>query len=758
LSAGLAVCGKIGLRRQDAMKPRINQVLTSIAVFVAGVALLVLCTNLTSHAQSSDPAKAQSYSNLIRQTYNFRFGSENISLPGNAATVSNDFIPAGAFPEPEYCAHCHQEAYHQWRQSLHSNSFRTPFYRTSVNILVRTKGIEFSRHCDSCHNPIVVVSGGLTQESQVNRSFDKNGLLCMTCHSIQRLQSTAGNGGYVMGVPAVMVDERGARIPGKVSDEEIMAHPERHSQAVMQSFYRTPEFCAACHKANLPNPLNDYKFIRAFTVYDEWQNSKFSKRNPLTFYSADFNTCQGCHMHRAQATLPEYGAKAGFFASHRWLAGNTAVPFYYGLDEQLQKTIEFLKAGNFLNVDIFALKKANDDHLIAPLGSVPFTLAPNDVVEAYVVIQNKNIGHSLIPEVRDLYEAWVEFIVKDAAGNELYHSGFLKPDGMLDPRAHSFTNRPVNSDGEFVDNHKVWTIHSVAYDNSIQAGRSALVRYEFQIPAEVKGALSITARVNYRHLRQSYLNNVFGPDHPLYPVVEIASRTRELNLGANPPTPPSPADNQDWMRWNNLAIGFVDQQQYSDAIESFEHVVKLRPDYDDAYVNLGLTYIEWEKYSLARAPLEKALQLHPEYARALYYLALVERREGHPEVEVADLQKVVEQFPQSRDARRELGIAYYQRHRSDDAIAQFEALQAIDPDDLAAHYNLAVLYARKGLKDKAAEQAALYATKRIDPAAPTYSLDFLRKHPEISTESVPWHMHTDLKPGVGSASGGGGLQ
>ena len=45
--------------------------------------------------------------------------------------------------------------------------------------------------------------------------------------------------------------------------------------------------------------------------------------------------------------------------------------------------------------------------------------------------------------------------------------------------------------------------------------------------------------------------------------------------------------------------------------------------------------------------------------------------------------------------------------------------------------------------DKAAEQQALFVTKKFDPGAPTYSLDFLRKHPEISTESVPWHMHTD---------------
>jgi Flp pilus assembly protein TadD len=732
------------------MKSRMGRIL---ACFVVSVALLLVTAKFITYSQSDSNLDGQKYADRIRQSYNFRFANDNLSLPGNAAIEGNTFIQAGAFPEAEYCGHCHEEAYAQWRQALHSNSFRTPFYRTSVNILVRTKGIEFSRHCDSCHNPIAVLSGGLTQDSHVDRSFDKDGLTCTTCHSVQRLQSTSGNGGYVMGVPAVMVDENGSRIPGQVPFGDILEHPERHSKAVMQPFYRNPEFCAACHKANLPNPLNEYKFIRAFTVYDEWQNSKFSKRNPLTFYSADFNTCQGCHMRRALATLPDYGAKAGWFASHRWLAGNTAVPYYYGFDEQLQKTIEFLKAGNFLNVDIFALKKTGDDNMIAPLGSVPFQLEPNDAVAAYVVVQNKNIGHSLVPEVRDLYEAWVEVIVKDAAGKEIYHSGFLKPDGMLDTRAHSFTNRPVNVSGEFVDNHKVWTIHSMAYDNSIQSGRSALVRYEFQVPPDAKGPLSITARVNYRHLRQSYLNNVFGADHPLYPVVELASRTRELTVGRNDPTPAVAGDNQDWMRWNNVGIGFLDQLQYSDAIEAFEQVVKLRPDYDDGYVNVGLTYIEWEKYSLARPALDKALQLHPDYARALYYLALVERREGHPEAEVADLQRVVEQYPQSRDARRELGIAYYQQHRADDAMAQFKALQAIDPDDVAAHYNLAILYRRKGMKVEAAEQAALYATKRIDPAAPTYSLDFLRRHPEISTESVPWHMHTDLKPMVGGGNG-----
>jgi tetratricopeptide (TPR) repeat protein len=298
-----------------------------------------------------------------------------------------------------------------------------------------------------------------------------------------------------------------------------------------------------------------------------------------------------------------------------------------------------------------------------------------------------------------------------------------------------------------VDNHKVWTIHSVAYDNTVQAGRSSLIRYEFRIPANAKGPLTVTARVNYRHLRQTYLNNVLGENHPAYPVIEIASRSRTLNLGENAVADPDPRDNPEWMRWNNLGIAYLDQFQYADAVQAFNEVVKLRPEYADAYTNIALTNIAWEKYGSARDSLERALALSPDDARALYYLALLERRAGNSDAEIADLEAVVKRYPQSRDARRDLGTSYYREHKYSQAIEQFEALLAIDSDDIAAHYNLAILYYRVGMKEKAAVQQALFATKKIDPTAPTNSLDFLRGHPEISEESVPWHVHTDLAEG-----------
>lgn len=732
-----------------------SQTRTICAFILLYVFACVLCLG-TTHAGEDPRAEEQTarkaYADQVRKTYTFAFGKDNISAPGNAAVEGNDFLPPGAFPSARYCGHCHKEAYHQWRQALHSNSFRSPFYRRSVNVLLRTKGVEYARHCDSCHNPVAVLAGALDSHYTGDRSFDRDGVTCMVCHSIQSVSSKLGNGGFVMAVPAVMVDAQGRRIPGMVPDAEILAHLDRHVKAVMQPIYRSPQFCAACHKANLPPMLNDYKWIRAFTTYDEWQTSKFSHQNPLTFYQSDYETCQNCHMVRSRPTLPEPGAKNGMFASHRWLAGNTAVPFYYGFDEQLKKTVEFLRSGNYLNVDVFGLKIGNSPKLIAPLGSVPFTLPAGKTVEAWVVIQNKNIGHSLIPEVRDLYEAWVQFTAKDARGKAIYSSGDVGQDGMLDPSAHSFTNRPVDVVGNFVDNHTVWAIHSVAYDNTIQSGRSALVRYRFELPANIKGPITLTAQVNYRHLRQSYLNNVFGPDHPAYPLVELSSRTRTLMIGENSPVAAEAGDNPDWMRWNNVGIGLLDELQHQDALDAFEHVIHLNPGYKDGYINIGLDYLDWEKYDDARMPLQMALRLHPEDARALYYLALVERRSRNTAAEVADLEKVVAQYPDCRDARRELGISYYQQDRADDAIAQFKALQAIDPDDLAAHYNLAILYRRKGLKKQAAYEAQQYKIKGVDPGAPTYSLDYLRKHPEISIESVPWHVHMQKQAQMQSAA------
>jgi len=707
--------------------------------------------------------------------YNFRFGKEHPFLPSNATTDNGEFLQPGAYPTAAYCGHCHEESYHQWRESLHANSFREPFYRKNVDMLIKEKGIEYSRHCEGCHNPIALLSGAVTQNSKVERKFDADGITCMVCHSIQKMQATYGLGSYVMGVPAVMVDAAGKPIPGMVPYEQIMAHPERHSAAVMKDFYKSPEYCGSCHKANLPKTMTNYKWLRAIGLYDEWQGTSVAKQSPLPFYVKDYQSCQDCHMARVAPTLTDYainaggtaanGAKDGKIFSHRFLGGNTATPFYYGFNDQVMKTADFLKNGT-LGVDLFALRRsdapAND--LIAPLGGVSYDVKPGETLQAYVVIQNKGAAHSLIPEQRDFFEAWVEFTVKDAAGREISHSGFLKADGTLDERAHSFTNRLVDKDGKYLADHEIWDRRAVAYDATIQHGRSTLVRYEFHIPEDAVGPLTMTARVNYRHFRQDYLDFVLGKGHPDYPVVDVASRTRVIQLGANAPDaapksgadgkPVAGPDNPLWMRWNNFGIALLDQQQYVDSVHAFEKVATLRPDYADAQINIGLADIAWEKYDDARSALEKALALlqmktpplQPTLARAQYYMAIVDRNQGRLDAAVENLQKVVAAYPRSKDGHRELGFSYYQQHKYSEAREQYVALQGIDPDDLAAHYNLALIYRRLGDKQKAEEQAAYFKDEKEDPLSVTAALEFLRKHPAVSNESVPFHVHSDVGP------------
>jgi tetratricopeptide (TPR) repeat protein len=283
----------------------------------------------------------------------------------------------------------------------------------------------------------------------------------------------------------------------------------------------------------------------------------------------------------------------------------------------------------------------------------------------------------------------------------------------------------------------------VAYNNTIASGRSQIVRYQFKVPADETGPITLTAKVNYRRFNQHFINWVMGKHYDM-PVVEMASRSRTLAMGANSATPADPADNPDWMRWNNYGIGLVDAQQYAEAAHVFEHVAQMRPDYADAYTNIAVADFSWQRYGDAHTHLEKALQLAPHNARALYYLALVERIQGRPDAGIADLLEVIAQFPRSRDAYRELGFSFYQQHKYDEARAEYEAVQSIDPDDLSAHYMLSIVYRRLGMKKKAAHEAAEFADQKDDPTANVYALDYLRKHPEVTSESVPWHIHSNL--------------
>jgi tetratricopeptide (TPR) repeat protein len=229
--------------------------------------------------------------------------------------------------------------------------------------------------------------------------------------------------------------------------------------------------------------------------------------------------------------------------------------------------------------------------------------------------------------------------------------------------------------------------------------------------------------------------------HYPVPIVDMATETKVLKIGENSPQPPDPSENKEWMRWNNYGIGLLDAQQYQASVHAFDRVAALRPDYADAFTNMAVVEISWEKYEDAKSNLAKALALLPGDPRALYYRAIVERNASQIREAIADLEAVLVKYPRAKDALRELGFSYYQQHDYTQARDIYLRLQAVDPDDLAAHYQLAILYRRLGDKTKAAMESAKFADQKDDPTASEFALQFLRKHPEVASESVVWHTH-----------------
>ena len=718
--------------------------------FIAALSVLIVvaitCVTRTVELAAipdGDKPSDESYTAQISKTYDFKFGANPFS-PGNATTTTGTFISGEMFVPAKRCGTCHTDAHAQWRQSAHGNAFREPFYQKNVKDLQTQKGIEFTRHCESCHNPAALFSGALTKNSHVKRPFDDDGVSCISCHSIQSVTGR-GIGGYVMGEPALLVKEDGTRLLAGVTDQQILNDVPSHRRAMMRPLLKSPEFCGACHKSQVPKELNDYKFLRAFMVADELQQSSFSKESPHPFYVRDKETCNSCHMKRDAAPLFDVSAKNGTLVSHRWAAANTAIPTYYKWQDQLDAVTRFLQDDK-LGIDIFALRReANGkQEFIAPLNRNNFTIAGGDVLTTEVVITNKNIGHSFPPELRDFYEAFVEFVVSDASGKQLYRSGFIKPDGYLDESAHNYKTYLVKADGTYNDKHHIWRTRIFAQNNQINSGRSDIARYQFKVPENLSGSLRLTARVRYRRFTRVFSDYALGKSVE-YPIVNMASGEYVMQIGANTGKPADPSDKTalpDWRRWNNYGIAMFDNRQYPLAIEAFTHAAELDEKYRAmALTNRAMAHIELEQYDEAAMILDGVVKANPALARALFQQGRIFVKRGQLEQAENNFKQVLAAFPRDRVTLQQLGELCKIKRDYKGALDCYEKILAIDPEDLGAHYNLMLVYRKLGKNDDAKREAKIFADLKDDPGALSLANQFLRKHPEMSNESVYWHLH-----------------
>jgi tetratricopeptide (TPR) repeat protein len=695
----------------------------------------------------------------------------NTFSPSNARTEDGKLIPTSQFFSAKRCAGCHQDTHTAWSESLHRNSGREPFYKDSVDILERTSGSELTQHCESCHAPVSVLSGALQKGSKELRTMDDEGVTCSVCHSITEARLD-GTGSYTIRRPALLERDDGTPVYGEVSDAAIMADIPGHRRAVMRPLLKTPEFCGTCHKSAVTPTLNNYKFLRGFSAYDEWQQSAASRETVAPFYKRDHRAeCRTCHMPRIAAEN-DVAAKNGTISSHRWLGANTATPLFYQQTHQVELTEKFLR-DNVLSVDIFALRREANGTTVAPLNPSAqnsIDLQPADEVTAEVVVFNRKAAHSFPPELRDMYEPWVEFEVLDRSGKTIFHSGFIKPDGTLDESAHVYKSILLDESGRSITRHQVWLARVKAYDNAISPGRSDIARYRFRIPKDDRTGsftpLKLRARVQYRRFIQEYTDYVLKRHNATklnMPVVQMAEAEVEIvprgQKGKKSPEV-GLSQEQQARRWNDYGIGLLEQAQYGQACEAFRRASELNPRDPDPLISAAIAEMRTERYGPEREQLHKALPLldaalklqptnvDPTHARARFFKALVMRGMGQLQLAADELTKVASEYPRDREVQRQLGQTLYSLGRISEAQVAFEALLGIDPNDAGAYQFLSPIYLSKSPKE--AERAhRLYLLWRDDPLADVFAERFFGTHPEWAEERIAAHVHggnSELRP------------
>jgi Flp pilus assembly protein TadD len=474
-------------------------------------------------------------------------GAKSPFAPSSAQTNTGNIIPSNFFMDSEACGQCHKDIYDQWKSSMHHfASFNNQFYRKSIEYMQDVNGVRSSKWCAGCHDHAVFFNGRFDRpiREQIDTPEAQNGLGCMSCHAIVHVGSSMGNADFRVEYPPLheLASSKNRYIRA-IDYFLTYLNPKPHKRTFLKPFMseQSAEFCAACHKVHLDVPVNNYRWVRGFNDYDNWQGSGVSGQGARSFYyPARSQTCADCHMPLTPSRDP--GNHEGRVHSHRFAAANTAVAYANQDDVQMRETEKFLKSG-FITVDIFAVSPSTDEKvapmirrasdtvqasstfavgeeaesggggfirdvgkLAAPIDASTVKLEPGSTARVDVVVRTRKIGHFFPGGTVDAFDTWLELQAKDAEGRTIFWSGNVTDGGKgpVEPGAHFYRSYQLDGEGNPINKRNAWQARSVLYVRLIPPGAADVAHYRVQIPKNATGPIQFTARLNYRKFAWYY--------------------------------------------------------------------------------------------------------------------------------------------------------------------------------------------------------------------------------------------------------------
>jgi len=153
-----------------------------------------------------------------------------------------------------------------------------------------------------------------------------------------------------------------------------------------------------------------------------------------------------------------------------------------------------------------------------------------------------------------------------------------------------------------------------------------------------------------------------------------------------------------------LGLNYYRLREFPKAVEEFQQVLQLSPDYELAAFQLGLAYARTGDFDQAIVALKKALELDATNFSAAYNLgAAYLKKQMVPEAAAAFRQSIAVN-PDYAPAHRALGQILLYQGQADESLSELRKATELDPHDAEAHAALAKALAAKGLNAEAEEE------------------------------------------------------
>jgi hypothetical protein len=492
--------------------------------------------------------------NTLPQDYSFLYGQDRPFAPSLARTSTGSAFDARSMSGSESCgtSRCHEQIVAEWKVSAHRYSAMDAAFQSVQEVMAKQNGAESTRYCGGCHDPISLFSGtkNVFTEDLTNLAGYQEGVSCIVCHAIEKTD-VKGNANYVIRQPERYMFELAEGPTARFfRDFLIRAYPRYHVGSLQHTLFKSPEFCAACHKQFIDEEINQVGWVQLQNQYDNWRKSRWNEPgNPQRTIE-----CRECHMPLEDSRDGASGDALDYnrtprdrkHRSHRFLAANQFMPLALKLDgaEAHARLTERWLRGE-IEIPEIADKWRSGAAVPVEL-VVPDSVDPGEDVRVQAVVTNNKVGHDFPTGPLDIIQAWVEIEVRDDAGRVVFHSGRTDERHFIEPGSFIFKAEPVDQYGNLIDRHNLWEMVGVRYRRSMFPGASDRAEFGFSCPAtsivaqgNTRAALEpdvsfraprgraatlrVSARLKYRKVDQFLLNFLFGEDSGLTSPVTVMS-------------------------------------------------------------------------------------------------------------------------------------------------------------------------------------------------------------------------------------------